>query len=247
MQTVIALLPMKGHSERVPNKNLRDFDGRPLFEHVLTSLLAAERISEVAVNTDSPEIAALARKHSERVVVIERPDNIRGDLVPMNDIIAYDLTQLDGEHFFQTHSTNPLLTTNSMDRAIDRYFDELGRLDSLFSVTRLQTRLYDQDGRPINHDPAELLRTQDLPPVFEENSNIYIFSKDSFKSDGNKRIGSFLFLLYLQSHDLDRTPGGRPRFADNALVALALLVAESDPTQKELMIRLIQHLMGEGA
>jgi len=57
--------------------------------------------------------------------------------------------------------------------------------------------------------------------------------------------GSFLFLLYLQSHTLDLTSKGLPRFADNALVAIALLVAESDPGQKELMIRLIQHLIGQ--
>ena len=75
---------------------------------------------------------------------------------------------------------------------------------------------------------------------------LYFVIKDHPFADGNKRIGSFLFLLYLQSHDLERTPEGRPRFADNALVALALLVAESEPGQKALMIRLIQHLIGEG-
>jgi prophage maintenance system killer protein len=75
---------------------------------------------------------------------------------------------------------------------------------------------------------------------------LYFVIKDHPFADGNKRIGSFLFLLYLQSHDLERTLEGRPRFADNALVALALLVAESEPGQKALMIRLIQHLIGEG-
>lgn len=205
-QIVTALLPMKGHSERVPNKNLRDFSGRPLFEYVLTSLLAAERIAKVAVNTDSPEIAARAQKHSERVIVVERPDNIRGDFIPMNDIIAYDLAQLEGAHFLQTHSTNPLLTPASINHAIDRYFDKLGQFDSLFSVTRMQTRLYDQDGRPINHDPGELRRTQDLPPVFEENSNIYIFSRDSFASAGNKRIGKrpqMFEIKALEAMDID--------------------------------------------
>jgi len=76
---------------------------------------------------------------------------------------------------------------------------------------------------------------------------LYFVIKDHPFADGNKRIGSFLFLLYLQSHGLEHTPEGRPRFADNALVALALLVAESEPGQKALMIRLIQHLIGEGA
>ena len=76
---------------------------------------------------------------------------------------------------------------------------------------------------------------------------LYFIIKDHPFADGNKRIGSFIFLLYLQFHGLEHTPEGLPRFADNALVALALLVAESEPGQKELMIRLIQHLIGEGA
>jgi prophage maintenance system killer protein len=74
----------------------------------------------------------------------------------------------------------------------------------------------------------------------------YFIIKDHPFADGNKRSGSFLLLLYLQTHGLDRAPGGRPCFADNALVALALLTAQSDPGQKELMIRLIRHLIGEG-
>ena len=52
-----------------------------------------------------------------------------------------------------------------------------------------QTRLYWKNGTAINHNPSELLRTQDLPPVYEENSNFYIFSKDSFNNCGNNRIG----------------------------------------------------------
>lgn len=74
---------------------------------------------------------------------------------------------------------------------------------------------------------------------------MYFIIKDHPFTDGNKRIGSFLFLLYLRSHGLIENAEGNPRFQDNALVALALLIAESDPVQKELMIRLIQHLIKE--
>ena len=61
--------------------------------------------------------------------------------------------------------------------------------DSIFSVTRMNTRLYDKDGNPFNHDPEQLLRTQDLDPLFEENSNFYIFTRESFNKAGKKRIG----------------------------------------------------------
>ena len=60
--------------------------------------------------------------------------------------------------------------------------------DSLFSVTRIQTRLWDSSGRAVNHDPAVLLRTQDLPPLYEENSCLYIFTRSTLESRHN-RIG----------------------------------------------------------
>jgi N-acylneuraminate cytidylyltransferase len=185
-----ALLPMKGNSERVPNKNMRDFDGAPLYHAVMRSLLASQYIEHVVINTDSQTIADDAKNHfGERVIIIDRPASIQGDLVSMNDIIAYDLSQLEGEHFLQTHSTNPLLRAETIDRAIEAYFDGLNRFDSLFGVTKIQTRFYDKDANPVNHNPQELLRTQDLEPLYEENSNFYIFSKASFENAGNKRIG----------------------------------------------------------
>lgn len=186
---IIALLPMKGHSERVPNKNIRPFGGRPLFHLVAETLESCDYIETIVINTDSKVIADDALKHFSKVKIIDRPRNLQGDFVPMNDIIAYDLKNTHGEHYLQTHSTNPLLTKATVENAVETYFESLGRNDSLFTVTRLQTRLYWESGEPVNHNPEELLRTQDLPPVFEENSNLFIFSKKAFEAAGNKRIG----------------------------------------------------------
>ncbi len=184
------LLPMKGNSERVPNKNMRDFDGAPLYHAVTKSLLASKYVECVVINTDSQTIAKNAKEtFGDKVIIIDRPVGIQGDFVSMNDIIAYDLSKLDGEHFMQTHSTNPLLRAETVDRAIEKYFESLNKFDSVFGVTKVQTRFYDKDANPINHNPEELLRTQDLEPLYEENSNFYIFSKESFKNSGEKRIG----------------------------------------------------------
>jgi len=101
----------------------------------------------------------------------------------MNVIIDYDLNQLEGEYLLQTHSTNPLLRAETIDKAIEKYFEGLEEFDSLFGVTKVQTRFYDKDANPINHNPEELLRTQDLEPLYEENSNFYIFSKESFENN----------------------------------------------------------------
>jgi len=182
--TVTALLPMKGHSERVPGKNIRPFNGRPLFHATLCALLGAELVDAVVINTDSEEIARLLpRSCGKPVIVHQRPEPLRGDLVSMNAIIAHDLSLLGEGHYLQTHSTNPLVTSAMYDSGIARYFEALaeGR-DSLFSVTPIQARLFDAQGRPLNHDPAVLLRTQDLPVIYEENSCMYVFSRASFQT-----------------------------------------------------------------
>lgn len=189
MEKICALLPMKGHSERVPNKNIRLFNGSPLFTHVLKTLNDTSFIDQIIINTDSEKIADLATKNSKKVHINWRPEDIQGDFVSMNDIINYDIENSNHEHFIQTHSTNPLLKVSTIDAAIHSYFEGLKTHDSIFSVTKLQTRLYWQNGEAINHNPDELLRTQDLPPVFEENSNFFIFSRQSFLNNNRKRIG----------------------------------------------------------
>ncbi len=187
LSSIIALVPMKGHSERVPGKNLRAMCGKPLCYWILNALSNSEFIDRIVVNTDSPEIAREATKLFD-VKIIDRPLHLQGDYFVANDLIAYDLSQLPDENFFlQTHSTNPLLKSETIDRAIDAFFRQ-SKFDSLFSVTELHTRLYWADGTPMNHNPSNLIRTQDMEPIYEENSCIYIFSRASFSANKN-RIG----------------------------------------------------------
>jgi CMP-N-acetylneuraminic acid synthetase len=203
---ITALLPMKGHSERVPNKNMRLFAGNPLYHCIARVLEDSPLISSIVINTDSPVIAKDAEKHFSKVRIVNRPENLQGDMVPMNDIIGYDISVCEEEHFVQTHSTNPLLKRETLEKGIASYFDKLTTYDSVFSVTKLQTRLYWESGEPVNHNPRELLRTQDLPSLFEENSNFFIFSRSSFQAAGQKRIGVNPFMLpmdKLEALDID--------------------------------------------
>ena len=186
MPRIVALLPMKEHSERVANKNIRLFHGRPLYHHVLSSLLACPYINAVYIDTDSLFIMEDAPRHFD-VHIIERPEHLRSDLTPMNEILLYDVTQVEADYYVQTHSTNPLLRSQTITAAIEAFLASPEH-DSLFSVTRLQRRLWDAKGRALNHNPSQLLRTQDLPPVYEENSNLYIFSKPILEERCN-RIG----------------------------------------------------------
>lgn len=195
-----ALLFMKHHSERVPRKNMRDFCGRPLFHWILDVLQKSKYISEIIINTDSEEIAENASKHFD-VTIHMRPKYLL--TITSNEasqIMAYDLSIMNGEHFLQTHSTNPLLKTVTIDRAVESYFENQEKHDSLFSVTPLQKRFFWEDGRAINHDPKNLIKTQELPFVYEENSCIYIFSRKVFDEVSN-RIGRSPIMFPMDSYE----------------------------------------------
>ncbi len=186
---VVALVPMRHTSERVPGKNYRPFAEKPLYQYIINSLSECPLVSMIAIDTDSPLIRDDVKRYFPKVKLIERPEHLRTGTTPMNDVLLYDVEQIDADFFMQTHSTNPLLKTETITHAIRHFFNNYPRFDSLFSVTRLQVRLWDSLNRAINHDPAILMRTQDLKPVFEENSCLYLFSRQGLQSAQN-RIGS---------------------------------------------------------
>jgi len=183
---IVVLVPMRHHSQRVPEKNFRLLAGKPLYHHIITTLLSIQRIHKVVVDTESSTIIAGLKKNFPSVIILERPEFLRADTVPMNDILLYDTSQVEADVYLQTHSTNPLLKVETINQAIDAFLVAFPARDSLFSVTRLQTRLWDKNGRAINHDPSVLLQTQDLPPVFEENSCLYMFTKEILEKRHNR-------------------------------------------------------------
>jgi CMP-N-acetylneuraminic acid synthetase len=187
----VALLPMKAHSARVSGKNFRSFAGKPLFHWILDTLLELPEIDLVVINTDAREIlAANGLTDSARVLIRDRRPEICGDFVSMNRVLADDITAIESEAYLMTHTTNPLLSATTIRGALESYRNgrKEGKCDSLFTVNRFQTRFYHADGSAVNHDPNNLIRTQDLEPWFEENSNLYIFNRDSFAKT-NARIG----------------------------------------------------------
>jgi len=186
---IVALLPMKAHSERVSGKNFRDLAGKPLFRWILDTLLSIDVIDQVVINTD-------ARKSLEdsglvdggRIRIRDRKQELLGDFTSMNLILQDDIEAVPADIYLMTHTTNPLLGSGTILKALDKFLAEKSGHDSLFTVNRFQTRFYREDLTPVNHDPDNLLRTQDLEPWYEENSCLYIFTPKSFGAT-NARIG----------------------------------------------------------
>ena len=183
---IAALVPMRHHSQRVPQKNYRSLGGKPLFHYIIETLLGVPEINEIVVDTDSSEVIAGLGAHFPGVTIIERPEHLCADETPMNEVLMYDTSQVKADFYLQTHSTNPLLKAETISQSIQALTTNYPAYDSLFSVTRWQTRLWDQLGRPVNHNPAILLQTQDLPPIYEENSCIYIFRSETLVSRRNR-------------------------------------------------------------
>ncbi|MNX34283.1 CMP-N,N'-diacetyllegionaminic acid synthase [compost metagenome] len=205
---IVALLPMKANSERVKGKNFRPLAGKPLFRWILDAMLSLEEISQVVINTDARTILAEnGLTDSERVLIRDRKPEICGDLVSMNLILADDMANVPADIYLMTHTTNPLLSADTIRKAIQSFVEAraAGRADSLFTVNRIQTRFYREDGSAVNHDPDNLIRTQDLEPWYEENSNLYLFTADSFAST-RARIGRKPMMVEtpkLESVDID--------------------------------------------
>lgn len=207
-ERIIALLPMKANSVRVKGKNFRDFCGKPLFCWILDTLLQVKEIDQVVINTDARHILAEnGLVDTDRITIRDRKPEICGDHVSMNLVLADDLANVPADLYLMTHTTNPLVSAGTIREAIAAFqqAQAAGQADSLFTVDKVQTRFYRADGSPVNHNPEQLIPTQDLEPWFEENSNLYIFTEESF-SKTNARIGANPILFEMhhpESIDID--------------------------------------------
>ncbi len=201
---IAALIFLRENSSRVQNKNLRDFHGKPLFHVILETLKKSQYIDQIIVNTPSQKI--IDECNDLNVKTHRRPDWL--DAINTNEanaIIDYDLSLLPFEYYIQTHSTNPLLTEQTIDKSIKIFFDNMDSHDSLLTVTPFKKRFYKSDFSSINHNHDSLKPTQEIDPVLMENSCIYIFSKKSFLNKRN-RIGSnpyFYEMDFFESIDID--------------------------------------------
>ena len=207
-QKIVALLPMKANSVRVKGKNFRDFCGKPLFRWILDTLLAVEEIDQIIINTDARHILAEnGLVDTDRITIRDRKPEICGDHVSMNLVLADDVANVPADLYLMTHTTNPLMSADTIRKAIAVFIEAkaAGTADSLFTVDKVQTRFYRADCSPVNHDPDNLIPTQNLEPWFEENSNLYLFTADSFAKT-KARIGKQPMMYegpYFESIDID--------------------------------------------
>lgn len=211
MRTCI-IIPIKHSSSRVPGKNYRDFNGKPLMKIVLDTIVQSKLLDTIVIDTNSDIVKDILKDYNdERIIIYDRPEHLCDGNTPTNVLLENVIQDLNLDHeiILQTHVTNPLLTLETIEKCIAQFIEkEKDGYDSLFTVKQLQTRLYTMENETVNalnHNPNELLPTQDLEPLYEENSCLYIFKREILFQK-HHRIGykPFMYIMdNIESSDID--------------------------------------------
>ncbi|HQW07251.1 MAG: acylneuraminate cytidylyltransferase family protein [Flavobacteriales bacterium] len=170
-----AVIPVRGGSERVKNKNLRPFSGSNLLAIKIGQLLQVKELDAVYVSSEDPTMLELAKELG--AIPLERDPYYATSVVPMSEVYAYMAGQMTSEHVLLTHVTSPLAGAEVYRRCIEAYRNGIGQYDSLTTVSDVKDFLY-QDGKPLNFDPAKKPRSQDLPEILKLTHVVSIASRE---------------------------------------------------------------------
>lgn len=201
---VSVFLPCRAGSERVPNKNTKEFAGISggLLKIKLSQLAGANLINEIILSTNDDEVYRIAKEiKSEKILMDKRPENLATSATSTDDLIKYVPKIIKDSHILWTHVTSPFIDSCIYDKAIEKYFSliKATEYDSLMSVTKIQTFLW-KNGKALNYDRSfeKWPRTQTLEAIYEVNSGFFISSRDNYVKYED-RIGRTPFLYELDS------------------------------------------------
>lgn len=181
---VVAFIPIKMNNERTPGKNTKPlFNGSSIIEVLQKTLLTVNGIDEIYVFCSNEDIKEYI---VDGVKFLERPKHLDTSIATPNDIIKEFMAKIDADIYMVSHATSPFVTKEHFEECINAV--KSGEYDSSFTAEKIQKLLWSQDGKPVNFDPENVPRTQDLKPIFDEVSAAYVFSKDTFLKH-NRRVG----------------------------------------------------------
>ena len=180
MKKYLALIAVRKGSQRVQNKNIRNFCGTSLLEIKVKQAMSCKFINEVVVSSDCEKMLKLSTQLGAKVH--KREEFYCSSTVPMNSVYEHLARNIDCEHVVYLHATSPFLTDKSLEGSIIKYEEKIKiGYDSLASVEKIKKYLW-YNNKPVNYDPSMHPRSQDLPNFLALNFAINIIKrKDMIK------------------------------------------------------------------
>ena len=211
-EIVNVFLPMRAGSERIPKKNTKSFAGIDggLCSIKLKQLLKTKLTRDIIVSTNDPEVAAISNGfNSNRIKVIQRPEELASSSASTDDLIKYVPEIMPAGHILWTHVTSPFIGPDTYDLIIKTYLENFDSHDSLMTVTKLQKFIWNST-EPINYNRnvEKWPRTQTIKPLWEVNSGAFLATKENYKKRKD-RVGQRPYLFQLSediSFDIDWLP-----------------------------------------
>jgi CMP-N-acetylneuraminic acid synthetase len=208
---VTCFLPCRAGSERVKNKNTRQFAGIEggLLKIKLDQLIRCSLIDTIVLSTDDQKVIDVSKPYGNRIRIDNRPSELASSDASTDDLIRYVSKIISGPHILWTHVTSPFTGEDIYTRAINDYFSfiKTDKFDSLMSVTPLRVHVWDRKGEPVNYKRAEIRwpRSQQVDPLFEVNSAIFINSRENYiRLEDRIGLNPYLFEMdQTESLDID--------------------------------------------
>lgn len=200
--TIVGLIPIKGNSERVPHKNLREFHGKSLLELKLEQLSNAVGFHKIIVSSESQKVLEIAKDYG--FDVHDRDPKYSTSDVPMSEVYSYIASEIEGENIAWINATNPLAETHLYTEAVNLFREMDSSYDCLLSAINVQENIF-YNGVPVNFSPAPWPRSQDLHGLCSLTFVINILKRKDMIQWGSC-VGSSPYFYYmdkLDSWDID--------------------------------------------
>lgn len=184
---IVSFIPIKLNNQRLPGKNTMILNGRPVCDYIFKTISSIDTIDEKYVYCSDEAIKPyIAPYESKGLCFLKRDSYLDGFQVKGLEIIDHFVKDVDADIYVLTHVTQPFTKSESIRNALEKVVS--GEYDSAFSAVVLQDYLW-MNGKPLNYDMKNIVRTQDLDPIYMETGAFFIFRKEVFTELG-QRIGN---------------------------------------------------------
>jgi CMP-N-acetylneuraminic acid synthetase len=196
----IAIVPIKKHSRRVPNKNFLDLSGKPLLSYIFESLKSSDLFEDIYCYTSDVTISELL---PQGIKILPRDAKLDSDSTTHEDLWVPAIKFLPpNSTILMTHATSPFLSVAKMHEAFELFRE--GTYDSVFGVQEIKSHIW-FEGKPLNYNLGNLTPTQSIRPIYRETNGLYIFKREGFLSSQSRIHGrsKYVVLDDIESIDID--------------------------------------------